>query len=113
MDFSIATLKLEERLPLELRALYERYGYRKYRMSQFEEYGLYLENKRFLESEKLITFHDSAGRLLALKPDVTLSIVKTRAAVARRRRSCIISKMCSAMRPRPKNTKKSRRWGWN
>lgn len=76
MDFSIATLKLEERLPLELRALYERYGYRKYRMSQFEEYGLYLENKRFLESEKLITFHDSAGRLLALKPDVTLSIVK-------------------------------------
>ena len=32
-------LRRDERITLELRALYERYGYRKYRMSKFEEYG--------------------------------------------------------------------------
>ncbi len=69
-------LRRDERITLELRALYEKYGYRKYRMSKFEEYGLYLENKNFLKSQQIITFHDLDGRVLALKPDVTLSIAK-------------------------------------
>jgi ATP phosphoribosyltransferase regulatory subunit len=45
-------------------------------MGRFEEYGLYQENRRFLSSEQVITFTDLDGRLLALKPDVTLSIAK-------------------------------------
>ena len=75
-------LRRDERITLELRALYERYGYRKYRMSKFEEYGLYLENKNFLKSQQIITFHDVDGRVLALKPDVTLSIAKNSHATA-------------------------------
>ena len=59
-----------------LEALYASYGYEKYRMAGFEEYSLYLENKNFLTSDKMITFNDLDGRLMALKPDVTLSIVK-------------------------------------
>ncbi len=63
-------------LTWDLCALYERAGYRKYRMRKFEEYSLYLENKNFLASEHVITFNGLDGKLLALKPDVTLSIVK-------------------------------------
>ena len=59
-----------------LRALYDRYGYRQYRMSKFEEYDLYARNKDFLISDHVITFTDLSGKLMALKPDVTLSIVK-------------------------------------
>ena len=43
----------------------------------FEEYSLYQVNRSFLSSEQVITFTDLDGRLLALKPDVTLSIAKT------------------------------------
>lgn len=76
MKFDLDMLKKDERVSITLRGLYEKYGFRKYKMSQFEEYSLYAENKSFLSSEKVITFNDIDGRLLALKPDVTLSIAK-------------------------------------
>lgn len=66
----------EERVVLSLRALYGRYGYLPYKMSKFEEYELYVRNKDFLVSDSIITFNDTDGKLLALKPDVTLSIIK-------------------------------------
>ena len=69
-------LRREETITLALRALYEQYGFRKYRMGKFEEYELYMENKNFLKNPNIITFHDLDGRLMALKPDVTLSIAK-------------------------------------
>ena len=69
-------LKTEERAVFTLRSLYRRYGYTPYKMSRFEEYDLYVRNKDFLVSDKIITFAGEGGRLLALKPDVTLSIVK-------------------------------------
>lgn len=69
-------LKSEERAVLELRRLYRSYGYGPFKMSQFEPLSLYLHHKEFLISEGAITFPDTDGTLLALKPDVTLSIVK-------------------------------------
>ena len=69
-------LNTEERAVFALRSLYRRYGYTPYKMSRFEEYDLYVRNKDFLVSDKIITFSGDGGRLLALKPDVTLSIVK-------------------------------------
>lgn len=68
--------KLEERVVLELRRLYQRYGYAQFKMSKFEAYDLYMQNKEFLVSAGIITFTDTDGTLMALKPDVTLSIVK-------------------------------------
>jgi len=65
-----------EKISLRLRELYQKNGFTRYRMSKFEEYDLYSRNKDFLMSENVITFNDVSGRLLALKPDVTLSIVK-------------------------------------
>ena len=58
-------------------ALYESYGFTQYNMSKFEAYDLYVRNKDFLISDSIITFTDTDGKLLALKPDVTLSIVKS------------------------------------
>lgn len=60
----------------KLSSLYGSYGYRHYTMSKFEEYELYLRNKDFLLSDRVLTFTDTDGKLMALKPDVTLSIIK-------------------------------------
>ena len=68
-------LKNEE-VVLRLRELYRRYGYLPYKMSKFEEYDLYVRNKSFLVSDRILTFTDVDGKLMALKPDVTLSILK-------------------------------------
>lgn len=70
------TVGCAERITLKLRDLYDQYGYRQYKMSKFEEYDLYARNKDFLISDSVITFTDTDGKLMALKPDVTLSIVK-------------------------------------
>ena len=40
----------EERLPMQLRSLYRSYGYQIYKMSDFETYDLYRENKNFWEN---------------------------------------------------------------
>lgn len=65
-----------EKVIYKLRALYSKYGYTPYKMSKFEEYDFYVKNKDFLMSEDVITFNDTNGKLMALKPDVTLSIIK-------------------------------------
>ena len=72
-------LSFFDKTSLNLMALFESYGYKKYKMSKFEEYDLYLQNKSFLKSENVIAFNDPTGKLLALKPDVTLSIAKNTA----------------------------------
>ena len=69
-------LKSEEKVSFALRTLYSRFGYGRYKMNKFEEYDLYVKNKDFLISDGVITFTDTNGKLLALKPDVTLSIIK-------------------------------------
>ena len=61
---------------MRLRSLYRQFGYTQYKMSRFEEYSLYAENKTFLTSGDIITFTGAGGKLMALRPDVTLSIVK-------------------------------------
>jgi ATP phosphoribosyltransferase regulatory subunit len=71
-------LKNDERAVYRLRSLYRKYGYMPFKMSKFEEYELYVRNKDFLVSDRIITFTDTSGKLLAMKPDVTLSIVKSR-----------------------------------
>lgn len=69
-------LKYDEQAVFLLRSLYSKYGYKQYKMRKFEEYDLYVHNKDFLISDSVITFTDTNGKLMALKPDVTLSIVK-------------------------------------
>lgn len=73
---SETVLKAEERVAFALRALYKKYGYLPYKMSKFEAYDFYVSNKDFLRDDGVITFNDTDGKLLALKPDVTLSIIK-------------------------------------
>ena len=72
-------LKNSERAVYDLRALYESYGYQLYRTGKFEDYELYARNKSFIGYGGILTFTDPVGRLMALKPDVTLSIAKNSA----------------------------------
>ena len=68
-------LSYEERVSMDLQGLYEQNGYSRYKMGKFEEYDLYARNKDFLVSDNIITFTEN-GKLMALKPDITLSIVR-------------------------------------
>ena len=70
-------LTKEEAMILCLRALYKQYGYTQYNSGRFEEYSLYAEHKAFLPSDDIITFTGVNGKLMALRPDVTLSIVRS------------------------------------
>ena len=69
-------LRPEERLSARLRALYGAWGYAPYKVGRFEEYELYMRNKSFLTDERVLAFADTDGKLMALKPDITLSVVK-------------------------------------
>ncbi len=76
MNDFINVLKPSEKATFKLRSIYEKCGYTHYKMSKFEEYDLYSGNKDFLLGGNVITFTDMDGRLMALKPDVTMSIIK-------------------------------------
>lgn len=70
-----SVISFEEKMILNMRTLYSSYGYRSYKINKFEEYDFYVRNKDFLVSDGIISFTDKNGKLMALKPDVTLSIV--------------------------------------
>lgn len=76
MDNFLSTLSKEDSLTYELSMLYKQWGYKEYRMAKFEEYSFYSDNRDFLSSKGILAFNNSDGRLMALKPDITLSIVK-------------------------------------
>ncbi len=76
MQMDDILLRSEEKVVFSLRDIYRKHGYSCFKMSKFEEYDLYSQNKDFLVSDSVITFNDTNGKLMALKPDVTLSIVK-------------------------------------
>lgn len=66
----------EERVGSQLRKLYASYGYAPFKVCKFEPYDFYSANKSFITGDHILTFTDINGKLMALKPDVTLSIVK-------------------------------------
>ena len=66
----------EEKLIFTLRSMWRKAGYTSYKVSQAEEYDFYVRNKEFLDNREIITFPDRDGVLMALKSDVTLSLVK-------------------------------------
>ena len=76
MDYSNDVIRYDEQVIFKLRSLYSEYSYKQYKMSRFEEYALYVENRAFLPDGDIITFTGSGGKLMALRPDVTLSIIK-------------------------------------
>ncbi len=73
---NIDFLDKKEQIALYLEDMYSRFGYSKYRMNKFEQYSFYMENEKFLDDNNVITFGAPNGKLLALKPDITMSIVK-------------------------------------
>ena len=76
MSFDNEILNIEEKAIFNLRKLFKDSGYQQYKVNKFEEYDLYVKNKSFLVNENVLTFTDTNGKLMALKPDVTLSIIK-------------------------------------
>lgn len=71
----ISCLRQEEKTAIYLKSLFRSYGYREYKLTGFEDYSLYADNKSFFDGRGVLSF-SVGGRLLALRPDVTLSVVK-------------------------------------
>lgn len=69
-------LSKKEQIALSLESMYNQFGFKKYKMNHFEQYSFYMENENFLDDNRLITFYSPSGTLLALKPDITMSIIK-------------------------------------
>ena len=57
----MTNLKADERVSIQLRELYRSCGYLPYKVSKFEEYDLYMQNKSFLTSEHVLAFSDMDG----------------------------------------------------
>ena len=76
MNLELKNISSPEKAAAELAALYNKYGYTTFKMSKFEDYDLYASNREFLVADNFVTFTDMNGKLKALKPDVTLSIIK-------------------------------------
>ena len=68
--------RIIDELPSVLRSMYSSAGYSCYRTVGFEEYDLFSQYRDFLTSGQMITFTGAGGRLLALKPDITMSIIR-------------------------------------
>ena len=66
----------EEQAVAGITALFESYGYKNFKSGCFEEYSLYRENEKVLVGKNVITFTDLTGRLMAIRPDVTLSLIR-------------------------------------
>lgn len=65
-----------ERLSYKVMSNFAKRGYTRYKVGKFEEYDLYAKNRSFLLANEVLSFTDLNGKLMALRPDITLSIVK-------------------------------------
>ncbi len=59
-----------------LKNLYKSFGLKRCRLKRFEEYDFYADKKDFIQQKFILTFNDLNGQLMALRPDVTLSVIR-------------------------------------
>ena len=71
----IKNMSKKDLVLLDIRKMYDSYGYKKISLPSFEEYDLYNENKDFID-RNVLTVMSPNGKLLALRPDITLSVAK-------------------------------------
>ena len=76
MNINDAILSSQEQAIFALRQVFYQSGYRPYPKLRWEDYDFYVQHKAFLQNTPILSFHDYDGRLLALRPDVTLSLVR-------------------------------------
>lgn len=69
-----------ERFAVKLEIMLKQAGYGRIDFAPFDEYELFDKNRAFVGGLHLLTFTDSFGTLMALRPDVTLSAMKQAAA---------------------------------
>ena len=77
MNKYILAMPPQARATLELQNLFETNGFLAHRVSRFEEHSFYSDNRSFISDNRIITFNNTHGQLLALKPDITLSVAKS------------------------------------
>ncbi len=75
-SLDLSRLSEWERLEIACRLLLSGAGYERCHLSKFDEYALFDKHRAFLSGDYMLTFTDSFGKLMALRPDVTLSVMK-------------------------------------
>jgi ATP phosphoribosyltransferase regulatory subunit len=69
-------LDSEEILIINLRKLFENYGYEKLNVNVFEDYDVYHRNQDLIENENVLKLIHPSGKLYALRADMTISTAK-------------------------------------
>ena len=69
-------LSLQEQKEAEMISLLRQAGFSRRHFDAFDEYALFDQNRAFLKKDHMLTFTDAHGKLHALRPDVTLSVMK-------------------------------------
>ena len=75
-SLDVSRLSELERFEIECRLLLSGAGFVRAHLSKFDEYQLFDAHRAFLSGDYMLTFTDRFGKLLALRPDVTLSVMK-------------------------------------
>ena len=81
----IKVLDRDDLLRVEVMALFKQYGYDRYRTAKFESYEVYRRNKDYIGDESIVTFTSATGKLMALRPDVTLGLLNNLTSVGRKK----------------------------
>jgi len=77
MQISDNILSRGEKNALQLCELFYNNGFDRVRLDRFDDYALYAGNREFLGGADIVTFTGADGRLMALRPDVTLSVSRS------------------------------------
>lgn len=76
MEEYVKYLSTEEKKTIQLKALFQHHHFQRYYLSAFESYDVYVQSRNYQAEQEVITFIGSNGQVMALKPDITLSIIQ-------------------------------------
>ncbi|MFD2627272.1 ATP phosphoribosyltransferase regulatory subunit [Oceanobacillus kapialis] len=75
-EFTVQEFKRRESLIMKLKHRFLTYGYKQIRTSTFESYDLYTNLTGTVNKDDMVKVIDSSGKVLVLRPDVTLPITR-------------------------------------
>lgn len=67
---------MEKKLEYTMRSLFRKYGYYEIETPSFEYYDVFSSEKDIMPTENMFKFYDPKGRILVLKPDMTVPVAR-------------------------------------
>jgi len=75
-DINAAEFEKKEWIQLKIKELFKRFGYKQIQTPTFEYYNLFSEIDSAIDTEDMYKLIDASGKILVLRPDVTIPIAR-------------------------------------